>query len=146
MTTDTPDTAELERLIGAALANDIPDAVIFADGGGAIRFWNAGATRIFGFSREDALGQSLDIIIPERQRERHWAGFQRMIETGQSRYRDDQMLAVPALTQDGRTISIEFTLAPVRDGEGRIAGLVALLRDVTKTFLELKRLRSGADR
>lgn len=145
MTDTSPDETDLARRIGEALANDIPDAVIFADAEGLIRFWNAGAARIFGFAREDAIGQPLDIIIPERLRARHSAGFERMMETGQSRYRDDQLLTVPALTRDGKTISIAFTLAPVRDSDGRITGLVALLRDVTKTFLELKRLRSGAN-
>jgi len=135
------DPGHMARQIGNALANDIPDAVIFADLDGVIRSWNRGATRIFGFSREDAIGKSLNIIIPEPQRERHWAGYRQMIESGRSRYGDEDLLSVPALTKSGAIVSIQFTLAVVHDETGRATGLVALLRDVTEIYMELKRLR-----
>lgn len=131
--------------IGMALIESGHDAVIYADRKGKIRLWNAGATRIFGFSAEEAQGQSLDIIIPERLRERHWAGYDRMMETGQSRYPPDQLLSVPAATKSGAMLSIQFTIAPVTDNEGEVCGLVALLRDVTAMFEELKALRKAAD-
>lgn len=130
--------------IGLALIESSPDAIIYADRDGRIRLWNAGAERIFGFSQEEALGQPLDIIIPERLRERHWAGYERMMATGQSRYAPGQLLSVPAHTKSGATLSVEFTIAPVLDAEGRVEGLAAILRDVTATFQELKSLRQAA--
>src|SRR3546814_16507795 len=84
--------------LGRATIAGIPDAVIYADRDGRIRFWNDGAARIFGFAAEEALGRSLDIIIPERLRARHWAGWQPMMETGRSRYGADALLSVPAQT------------------------------------------------
>ncbi|MCB1884899.1 MAG: PAS domain S-box protein [Geminicoccaceae bacterium] len=141
-TTGLPD-GEVGRL-GRALIEDIPDAVIYADREGLIRFWNAGAARIFGFSPEEALGQSLDIIIPERLRKRHWDGYDHMMATGRSRYAADKLLAVPAQTKAGEALSIQFTVVPLHDAGGGIEGIAAVLRDVTPTFQELKRLRAGA--
>lgn len=115
---------ELVRL-GRAVLRDIPDAVIFADREGIIRFWNSGAVRIYGFDTEKALGRSLDIIIPERLRERHWAGYHQMMETGQSQHHPDELLSVPAQTNKGESISVQFTVAPVLEEDGRPAGIVA---------------------
>jgi PAS domain S-box-containing protein len=129
--------------LGAAVIRTIPDAVIYADREGLIRFWNAGASRIFGFSEEEAIGQSLDIIIPERLRKRHWDGYRHMMETGQGRHGPEDLLAVPAISKSGDSISIQFTVTPVYDADGRLAGIAAVLRDVTATFLELRRLRAG---
>ncbi len=127
-----------------AIVSGIPDAVIYSDAEGIIRYWNGGAERIFGFTPEEAVGQSLDIIIPERLRARHWEGYRRTMATGQSRYGAGDLLAVPALTRSGDTISIEFTVAPIRDDAGSMVGIAAVLRDVTRTFTELKRLRKIA--
>jgi len=137
------DTGFLSRL-GGAMLRDLPDAVVYSDAAGIIRYWNAGAARIFGFSEQEALGQSLDIIIPERLRERHWQGYRKVMETGQSSHSPDELLSVPALTKAGGRLSIQFTVAPVPGEDGRIAGIVALLRDATETFAELKRLREAA--
>ncbi len=111
-----------------------PDAIILADREGTIRLWNAGAEMIFGFTAAEAVGQSMDIIIPERLRARHWDGYRKTMETGVTRYGHGDLLAVPALRRDGSTISIEFTIQVVRDGEGRLAAIVAIIRDVTKRF------------
>ncbi len=132
---------ELIRL-GQSVLRDIPDAVIYADREGIIRFWNAGAERIFGFSQAEAVGQSLDIIIPERLRQRHWDGYRHMMETGRSRHAPHELLSVPAHTKIGQMLSIQFTAAPVRGPSSALAGIVAVLRDVTATFQELKRLRA----
>lgn len=140
MSTAAIDIAEL----GRAVIADIPDAVIYADREGLIQFWNAGATRIFGFAEDEALGHSLDIIIPERLRQRHWDGYNRMMETGQTRHRPDELLSVPAITKSGEMLSIQFTVAAVMGEDGRPAGIVSVLRDVTATFQELKRLRASA--
>jgi PAS domain S-box-containing protein len=125
----------------AILAHTAPDAVIYADREGMIRFWNAGARRIFGFSEAKAIGKSLDIIIPENLRARHWAGFNETMRTGKTRYGDGDILAVPALRQDGARISVEFTVLPFHDEARQMVGIAAILRDVTKRFEEMKALR-----
>jgi PAS domain S-box-containing protein len=123
------------------LVRDMPDAVVFADAEGTIRFWNRGAERIFGFAEAEALGRSLDIIIPENLRQRHWEGYRETMRTGRSRYGAGDVLAVPGLRKDGSRVSIEFTIVPFRDEGGRMAGIAAVLRDVTERFEELKSLR-----
>tara|TARA_R110001599_G_scaffold183562_1_gene376872 strand:+ start:33361 stop:33933 length:573 start_codon:yes stop_codon:yes gene_type:complete len=128
--------------IADALLTGLPDAVVYSDSSGLIRFWNSGAQRIFGFSETEALGQSLDIIIPERLRDRHWEGYGRMMATGKSRYEADKLLAVPAVNKAGQKLSIQFTVAPVTGRDGALAGIVAVLRDVTATFEEMRRLRA----
>ncbi|MBV9151229.1 MAG: PAS domain-containing protein [Alphaproteobacteria bacterium] len=117
-----------------------PDAIIYADAAGKIRFWNAAATRIFGFDRAEALGESLDLIIPERLRARHWQGYDHVMKGGESRYGKGDLLAVPARHKDGRQISVEFTILPLHDAAGAIAGIVAFLRDVTARFEETRAL------
>src|SRR5215217_5581041 len=101
--------------LARSLLTQAPDAVICADAKGAIRFWNDAATRIFGFSSEEAVGQSLDIIIPENLRARHWAGFENTMRTGESRYGAGDLLSVPAIRKDGSRLSVEFTILPLRD-------------------------------
>lgn len=135
-----------ERLsaLGRALAQDLPDAVVLADCDNIIQYWNAGAERIFGFSAREATGKSLDIIIPERLRERHMQGFQQMVKTGHTRHGPEELLSVPAVTKNGDTISVQFTLAPLLDSNGQISSIAAVLRDVTDTFSELRRLRKAA--
>jgi PAS domain S-box-containing protein len=123
------------------LVADGPDAVIYADAAGSIRFWNAAATRLFGFSPDEALGRRLDLIIPERLRARHWEGFDKVMAGSPSRYAEGALLAVPALHKDGRQISVEFTILPLLDGRGRLLGIAAFLRDATARFEEMRALR-----
>lgn len=127
--------------VAEAVLHTTADAIIATDADGTVTFWNPGATRIFGFTAEEAAGQSIDLIIPENLRARHWEGFRRVMATGESRYGEGDLLAVPAMTKDGRRISIEFTIAMLRDAAGRLAGTVAILRDVTARFEEMRRLR-----
>jgi PAS domain S-box-containing protein len=127
--------------IAVRLFTDTPDGVLFADREGKISAWNRGCERIFGFSTEDALGQSLDIIIPEPLRDRHWTGFHETMRTGETKYADGDLLAVPALRKDGRRISVEFSILPFRDENGVMMGMAAIMRDVTVRFEELKALR-----
>jgi PAS domain S-box-containing protein len=126
--------------LGKALLASSSDAIIATDREGHITFWNPGAERIFGFAAEEAVGKSLDLIIPENLRARHWAGFHHVMETGTSRYGDGDLLSVPGLAKDGRRISVEFTIVMLRD-ETDITGTVAVMRDVTKQFEELRDLR-----
>ena len=123
------------------LAIDSPDAVVIADAAGKIRFWNRSATRIFGFEESEALGRTLDLIVPERQRARHWEGYNRVMAGGASRYGAGDVLAVPAMHKDEKRISVEFTILPVRDAMGAMLGIAAFLRDVTPRFEELRALR-----
>ena len=112
------------------LVEDSRDAVIFADRAGIIRLWNAGAAEMFGYGPAEALGQPLDLIIPENLRARHNEGYRRVMAEGVSKYAKD-LLAVPGLTKDGRRISLEFTITLVRDEPGQILGAAAIIRDVT---------------
>jgi len=125
----------------ARLAIDCPDAIIYADSAGNIRFWNAAATRIFGFAESEAVGARLDLIIPERLRGRHWEGFDKVMGGAPSRYGEGALLAVPALRKDGTQISVEFTILPVHDEAGRLVGIAAYLRDATARFEEMRALR-----
>lgn len=125
----------------STLVREMGDAVIYADSSGRIRFWNAGAQRVFGFSESEALGQSLDIIIPANLRQRHWAGYDQTMRTGQTRYGGGDLLAVPAIRKDGSRISVEFTIVPFRDTSRTMVGIAAVLRDVTKRFEETKSLK-----
>src|SRR5579875_2275753 len=128
------------------LVRDAADAIIYADAKGLIGFWNKGAERIFGFSEPEALGRSLDIIIPENLRKRHWDGYDETMRTGKTRYGAGDLLAVPALRKDGSRISVEFTIVPFGGGDGRMVGIAAILRDVTKRFEEMKALRAELKR
>ena len=119
----------------------ISDAIVYADAEGLIRLWNHGASRIFGFAEAEALGRSLDIIIPAALRERHWQGFRATMRTGQSRYGDGQVLSVPAVRKDGARISVEFIIVPFTDDAGQTIGIAAIMRDVTTRFEELRTLR-----
>jgi PAS domain S-box-containing protein len=126
--------------LAQAILGTASDAIIAADRDGVITYWNPGAERIFGHPAVEAVGRSLDLIIPERLRAAHWRGFAEVMRTGRSRYDAGELLSVPGIRRDGRRISLEFTIAPLQD-EGRMAGIAAILRDVTPRFDELKALR-----
>ncbi len=123
----------LSDQLGTALLASSSDAIVATNREGRITFWNPGAERIFGFSADEAVEQSLDLIIPENLRARHWEGFHHVMKTGVSRYGDGDLLSVQGLAKDGRRISVEFTIVMLRDETG-IAGTVAVMRDVTKRF------------
>jgi PAS domain S-box-containing protein len=123
------------------LAHEAPDAIVYADVGGMIRFWNRGAERVFGFPASEVLGKSLDMIIPESMRKRHWDAYLETTRTGKTRYGAGEVLAVPALRKDGTRVSIEFSTLPFRDRDGGMLGVAAIVRDVTKRFDEIEALR-----
>jgi PAS domain S-box-containing protein len=126
----------IEAILGTA-----SDAIIATDADGRITFWNPGATRIFGFTSKEAVGSSLDLIIPENLRARHWAGYNRVMATGESLYGQGDLLSVPGLTKDGRHISVEFTIVLLHDRRRELVGTAAILRDATKRFDEIRGLR-----
>jgi PAS domain S-box-containing protein len=117
-----------------------PEAIILGDTKGIIRLWNAAAEAVFGFTAAEAIGQSMDIIIPERLRGRHWDGYHKVMATGVSRYGRGDLLAVPAVTNDGRSISIEFTIQMLKGANGELVGPLATIRDVTKRFQREKEM------
>jgi PAS domain S-box-containing protein len=123
------------------IVEDAPDVIIFADREGVIRLWNAGAEAVFGYQPEDALGKTLDLIVPERLRERHWEGFRRVMATGVTRYGGEELLAVPAIGRDGGRISVEFSIVMLRDAAGEPLGIAAILRDVTQRWQEQQQMR-----
>ena len=125
----------------ARLVSEGPDAVIYADAAGSIRYWNSAATRVFGFDEGEALGASLDLIIPERLRARHWQGYNEVMAGGPSRYAEGALLAVPARHKDGRQLSVEFTILPFHDAAGALIGIAAVMREVTARFEETRALR-----
>jgi PAS domain S-box-containing protein len=113
-----------------ALIAHAPDAIIFADRAGVIRLWNCGAEALFGHSAADALGYTLDLIVPESMRAAHWGGFYRAIQQGRFT-KDDVLQTSRALTKDGRTIVVELSAAIIRDHTGDVVGIMAIGRDVT---------------
>jgi len=115
------------------------DAVVVADANGAITVWNPAAERLFGFTQAEALGNSLDLIIPERLRERHWAGYERTMTSGETRYAHD-VLRVPAVHKDGRALSIAFTVGLLNGPQGTVTGIAAVIRDETQSFTEKRNL------
>lgn len=127
--------------IARKLFEGMPDALVVADRKGIIRVWNGGAERIFGFAEGEALGHSLDIITPERLRERHWIGYEATMRTGQTKYGAGDLLSVPAIRKDGAQISIQFSIVPLRGEDGDLQAVAAIIRDVTEDFEERKRLR-----
>jgi PAS domain S-box-containing protein len=122
------------------IVEDSPLAIIFADKQGTIRLWNRGAELTFGYTAEEATGQSLDIIVPERHRAKHWEGWERVMQTGVTKYARD-VLAVPALRKDGVRISVEFTVTLVRTDAG-VLGAAAVIQDVSARWERDKALRA----
>jgi PAS domain S-box-containing protein len=122
------------------LIEAIGDGVVVCDAAGAITVWNPAAERIFGFSESEALGQSLDLIIPDRQRQRHWDGYHKTMATGETRYGND-VLRVPALHKEGKPLSIAFTVAMLYTQDHKVSAIVAIVRDETARWTEERTLR-----
>jgi len=123
------------------LVEESRDAIIFADQEGLIRLWNRGAEAVFGFPAAEALGRSLDLIIPENLRTRHREGYRRVMDSGRTKYAQD-LLAVPALRRDGSCISVEFTIVLVRGEDGEVLGAGAIIREVTARWQREKEMRA----
>jgi PAS domain S-box-containing protein len=119
------------------IVEDAPEAIVVADAEGVIRFWNTGAEELFGYSAAEAVGQTLDLIVPAAQRERHWAGYRQVMLSGTTRY-GRELLAVPGVRKDGARVSLEFHVVLLRAADDGIAGIAAIIRDVT-TRWELER-------
>ena len=124
----------------AALVNAVGDAIVVSDAKGAITLWNPAAERLFGHTQAEAIGQSLDIIIPERLRKRHWDGYDKTMETGITRYGHD-VLRVPAINKQGDPLSIAFTVAMLYTPDKKVAAIIAVIRDETDRFNQDRELR-----
>jgi PAS domain S-box-containing protein len=124
----------------ATLLHQLADAVIVANPEGTIVYWNPAAERVFGWTAEQAVGQSLDLIIPERQRNAHWDGYAKVMATGETRYATD-LLRVPALHADGARRSIAFTVTLLTDAAGAVTGIAAVVRDETQRWADEQDLR-----
>lgn len=122
------------------LLSVIGDAIVVADGNGNITLWNPAAERMFGYSESEAIGHSLDLIIPERLRARHWEGFDKTMATGTTRY-GHELLKVPAVNKEGAALSIAFTVALLKNERGDVTGIVAVIRDETERFQQERALR-----
>ena len=129
----------MDRLLWQLL-QDSPDAILIADRDGAIRFWNSGAERMFGHTATEALGQSLDLIIPENLRARHWQGYFRVMNTGQTKYLTEKLTS-PGVRKDGSRLSLEFSMVLLRDEQGGIEGCATIMRDVTARRQKEKELK-----
>lgn len=135
--TESPDHDWLCRRI----VENSPMAIMFADREGKILLWNSGAETVFGYTAKEALGQSLDLIVPEKQRQRHWEGWHKVMASGVTKYGRDP-LAVPAMRKDGSRISIEFNVVLVRTDSGELAGVAATVQDVTARWQKQKELNA----
>jgi PAS domain S-box-containing protein len=124
-----------------SIVDQSPTAIVVGDREGVIRLWNAGAEAMFGWSAEEALGKSMEMIIPEKHRPRHWEGYDRVMGTGVTKY-GRNLLAVPALTKDGRRISIEFNVVLLKDAAGQVQGIAATMQDVTARWERDKALHA----
>ena len=129
----------MDRLLWQLL-QDSPDAILIADRDGAIRFWNSGAERMFGHTATEALGQSLDLLIPEDLRARHWQGYFRVMNTGQTKYLTEKLTS-PGVRKDGSRLSLEFSMVLLRDDQGGIEGCATIMRDVTARWQKEKELK-----
>ncbi|MDR7330559.1 PAS domain-containing protein [Corynebacterium guangdongense] len=109
------------------------DAIIYADRSGVIQLWNDAAVELFGYSTEEAVGQSLDLIVPEKHRKAHWTGWDRVMETGHTKYGKDP-LSAPGMTKNGDRVSLEFAIVMLKDTGGRVEGVAAIMRDVSKRW------------
>lgn len=121
-------TIDFEQLVNSA-----GEGIIISDPKGNIIYWNAAATRIFGFTEADAMGESLDIIIPENQQKPHWDGYDVTMKSGETRY-GTSILRVPAINKAGERISIAFSVALIKDDEDNVTGIAAIVRDETEQF------------
>jgi PAS domain S-box-containing protein len=123
-----------------ALVAAVGDAVMACDAKGAVILWNPGCERMFGHTEAEALGQSMDMIIPQRQQQRHWDGYHKTMETGVTRYGND-VLRVPAVHKDGHILSIAFTVAMLHGPDGKVSSIVAVIRDESAKFAEERALK-----
>ena len=129
--------------LGEWIVEQTADAVIYSNRAGVIERWNAAATALFGYSAGEALGQSLDLIIPERMRAAHWRGFEAAMSSGKTRLHGRPTLT-RAEHKTGGKLYVEMSFALVVDAEGTALGSVAVARDVTDRIERERAAAPGA--
>ena len=122
------------------LLDNTPDAILVSDREGIIRFWNGGAEQMFGYTPAEAVGRSLDLIIPENLRGRHWEGFRRVMASGETKYKTG-LLSAPGIRKDGSRLSLEFSIVALRDAVGGMQGCASIMRDVTQRWQKEKEMK-----
>ncbi|MEZ4504016.1 MAG: PAS domain-containing protein [Dehalococcoidia bacterium] len=142
----TQDAATDTTLDAARLLEQSPDALIYAGTDGMIRYWNAAAERMFRHPASEALGQSLDMIIPENFRDRHWTGFDRALEAHATKYVDEWLptRALRGSTESGgdpEEFYVELGFAVILDAAGEVDGVLASARDITERFERDREMR-----
>ena len=120
------DRLELADLI----LDQVADAIICTDPSGAISRWNRASVGLFGYSAEEAIGQSVELIIPEHLRAAHWNGFDAAMKNGATKL-EGRATLTRALHKSGRRLYVEMTFAIVKDDTDGVLGAVAMARDVT---------------
>ena len=129
----------MDRLLNQAV-NGAPDAILISDREGIIRYWNSGAEQMFGHTATEAVGQSLDLIIPENIRSRHWEGYRRVMASGETKYKTG-LLSSPGVRKDGSRISLEFSLVLLHDEAGEMQGCASIMRDVSERWKKDRELK-----
>ncbi|MDD2899460.1 MAG: PAS domain S-box protein [Desulfuromonadaceae bacterium] len=129
----------MDRLLIEAV-NDAPDAILISDREGIISYWNSGAEQMFGHTAAEAVGQSLDLIIPENLRGRHWDGYHRVMASGETKYKTG-LLSSPGIRKDGSRVSLEFSMVLLHDEAGQLQGCASIMRDVTERWKKEKELK-----
>jgi len=126
-----------------AIVEQTSDAIIFADRDGVIRVWNRGAEAVFGFAAGEAVGSSLDIIIPERFRRAHWDGFRKAVEKGHTMHGGEVRTTRSLHKAAGHTLYVELSFSLVTDDAGSVLGAVAVGRDCTTRYLAAREARAA---
>ena len=129
----------MNRLLNQ-LVNNAPEAILISDREGIIRFWNSGAEQMFGHTAAEAVGQSLDLIIPENLRSRHWEGYGRVMASGETKYKTG-LLSSPGIRKDGSRVSLEFSMVLLHDEAGNMEGCASIMRDITERWKKEKELK-----
>ena len=129
----------MDRLLNQAVKG-APDAILISDREGIIRYWNSGAEQMFGHTTTEAVGQSLDLIIPENIRSRHWEGYRRVMASGETKYKTG-LLSSPGVRKDGSRISLEFSLVLLHDEAGEMQGCASIMRDVSERWKKDRELK-----
>lgn len=125
---------ELDPALFRAIVDQAPVSIILADRDGVIRAWNRASEALFGFAAPEVLGQSLDVIIPERLREAHWKGYNRSLASGETKYAG-RVMTTRAVHKDGRRLYVDFSFGMLKDAAGAVVGAMAVGRDATERYL-----------
>ena len=129
----------MDKLLKQMVIN-APEAILISDREGVIRFWNNGAEQMLGHTAVEAVGQSLDLIIPENLRERHWEGYKQVMASGETKYKTG-LLSSPGVRKDGARISLEFSMVLLRDEAGEMQGCASIMRNVTDRWKKERELK-----